>query len=278
MTDRPVQPSFYQELVSRFSRDQVASLSAELAYFFLLSLFPFLIFLMTLIGYLPISSDFVLDFIRQYAPGETMRLIEETIRNIVDTQNGKLLSFGVIATLWSASNGINAIVRALNRAYDVNESRHFLIARLMAILLTFAMIFVIVVALLLPVFGREIGYFIFSTFGLSEMFLTVWNTLRWLVSATILCIVFTGLYFIAPNLRLKISEAYPGALFATVGWIVVSLAFSYYVGNFGHYSVMYGSLGGVIVLLIWFYLTGIIVVLGGEINAILYRRYHQIPS
>lgn len=275
MTDRPIHRSFVKEIFHRFSRDQIAGMAAELAYFFSLSLFPFLIFLFTLFGYLPISADEILQFIRQYAPGESLDLIEENVRTIVDTQNGKLLSFGIIATIWSASNGINAIVRALNKAYEVDENRHFLVARGMAIILTFAMIFVIIVALLLPVFGREIGLFISSVFGLSDMFLTVWNMLRWLVSVIILCIVFSGLYFIAPNKHLKISEVYPGALFATVGWIVVSLAFSYYVGNFGHYSVTYGSLGGVIVLLIWFYLTGFIIILGGEINAILYQRYHH---
>lgn len=261
-----------KELFKRFKEDEISSLAAELAYFFLLSLFPFLIFLMNLLAYLPLSSDVVLDFVAQYAPGNTMKLIENNVRHIIETQNVTLLSFGVIGTIWSASNGINAIVRAFNKAYQVEENRHFLVARLMSILLTFAMILVILVALLLPVFGREIGLFIFRAFGFTEVFLTIWNTIRWLLSAVILCIVFTGLYFIAPNKRMKISEAYPGALFATVGWIVVSLLFSYYVGNFGNFSVTYGSLGGVIILLIWFYLSAVIIILGGEINAILSKN------
>jgi membrane protein len=261
-----------KELFKRFKEDEISSLAAELAYFFLLSLFPFLIFLMNLLAYLPLSSDVVLDFVAQYAPGNTMKLIENNVRHIIETQNVTLLSFGVIGTIWSASNGINAIVRAFNKAYQVEENRHFLVARLMSILLTFAMILVILVALLLPVFGREIGLFIFQAFGFTEVFLTIWNTIRWLLSAVILCIVFTGLYFIAPNKRMKISEAYPGALFATVGWIVVSLLFSYYVGNFGNFSVTYGSLGGVIILLIWFYLSAVIIILGGEINAILSKN------
>ncbi len=261
-----------KELFKRFKEDEISSLAAELAYFFLLSLFPFLIFLMNLLAYLPLSSDVVLDFVAQYAPGNTMKLIENNVRHIIETQNVTLLSFGVIGTIWSASNGINAIVRAFNKAYQVEENRHFLVARLMSILLTFAMILVILVALLLPVFGREIGLFIFRAFGFTEVFLTIWNTIRWLLSTVILCIVFTGLYFIAPNKRMKISEAYPGALFATVGWIVVSLLFSYYVGNFGNFSVTYGSLGGVIILLIWFYLSAVIIILGGEINAILSKN------
>ncbi|MFC0272893.1 YihY/virulence factor BrkB family protein [Metabacillus herbersteinensis] len=264
--------SFLKELLHRFADDEVAGLSAGLAYFFLLSLFPFLIFLITLIGYLPLSQDAVLGVIRQYAPGESSQLIESNLAQILNHHNGGLLSFGIIATLWSASNGINAIVRSFNRAYEVEESRSFIVARGMAILLTVAMVFVILVALLLPVFGKEIGLFIFSTFGLSEQFLTAWNTARWLVSGIILFIVFTSLYFVAPNKRLHIKDCLAGSIFATVGWIAVSLAFSYYVSSFGNYTATYGSLGGIIVLMIWFYISGMVIMLGGELNALLYKR------
>ena len=264
--------SFFKVLYKRFFDDEVLGLSAELAYFFLLSLFPFLLFLVTLLGYLPISQAEMLGFIHQFAPGETINIIEENLNQIMGKQNGKLLSFGIIATLWSASNGINAVVRAFNRAYDVRENRSFIVARGMSILLTFAMLFVIIVALLLPVFGREIGLFVFSVFGLSGAFLSVWNALRWTVSSFILFIVFTCLYYFAPNKRLKIKEIVTGSSIATIGWILVSLAFSYYVSNFGNYTATYGSLGGIIVLMIWFYLSGMITILGGEINAILHRE------
>ncbi|WP_273128370.1 YihY/virulence factor BrkB family protein [Metabacillus sp. HB246100] len=264
--------SFLKELVQRFTDDEVPGLSAQLSYFFLLSLFPFLIFLITLLGYLPISQEDVLRTIEEFAPGQSMDIINETLAQILNNRNGGLLSFGIIATLWSASNGINAIVRAFNKAYDVEESRSFIVARGMAIILTIAMVFVIVVALLLPVFGREIGLFIFSNFGFSEQFLTIWNTLRWLVSGAILFIVFTALYFVAPNKRLHIKDGLPGSIAATIGWIVASLAFSYYVGNFANYSATYGSIGGIIVLMIWLYLSGMIIILGGELNALLYKR------
>jgi membrane protein len=251
----------------RIEEDDVLGLAAQLAYFFLLSLFPLLIFLVTLLPYLPITTEDILNVIRDFAPGETMKLIETNIYEITQ-KNGKLLSFGIIATIWSASNGINAVVRAFNRAYDVKESRPFLIARGMAILLTFAMIFVFVLALLLPVFGKQIGLFLFSEFGSSGQFLAIWNMLRWLVSPIILFIVFTGLYWIAPNKKLTCISAVPGALFATVGWVLSSLAFSYYVSSFGNFSATYGSIGAIIVLMIWFYISGIIIILGGEINAI----------
>lgn len=268
--------SFLRELLQRFTSDEVPGLSAQLSYFFLLSLFPFLIFLITLIGYLPITQEDVLGTIKQFAPGESLQVIDQTLDQIINHKNGGLLSFGIIATLWSASNGINAIVRAFNKAYEVEETRSFLVARGMAILMTIAMVFVIVVALLLPVFGKEIGLFIFSNFGFSEEFLTVWNTLRFLVSGIILFIVFTALYYVAPNKHLQVKHGVPGAFAATIGWILASLAFSYYVGNFANYSATYGSIGGVIVLMIWLYLSGMIIILGGELNALLYKRKHAI--
>jgi membrane protein len=266
--------SFIKELIQRFLSDEVPGLSAQLSYFFLLSLFPFLIFLITLVGYLPISQQEVLDIIEHFAPGQSAQLIENTLNQILNQRNGGLLSFGIIATLWSASNGINSIVRAFNKAYEVEESRSFIAARGMAIILTIAMVFVIIVALLLPVFGKEIGLMIASNLGYSLEFLTVWNTVRFLVSGIILFIVFIALYYFAPNKRLHFKDGLPGAMAATVGWIIVSLAFSYYVGNFANYSATYGSIGGIIVLMIWFYLTGMIIILGGELNALLYKRRH----
>ena len=260
---------FGKQLFQRLDRNEALGMSAELAYFFLLSLFPFLIFLLTLIAYVPVSQDDVLGVIRQYAPGDTMKLIETNVVRILNEQRGDLLSFGIIATIWFASNGINAIVRAFNRAFDVNENRHFFIVRGTAILLTLAMVFVIIVALLLPVFGREIGLFIFSSYGLSDEFLTIWNTIRWGVSFVILFFVFSCLYLAAPNIHLRLRDVLPGAMFATVGWMSASLLFSYYVSNFGNYTAMYGSLGGIIVLLVWFYISGLMIIIGGEINAIL---------
>lgn len=256
-----------RDLWNKIHEDDIFGLAAQIAYFFLLSLFPLLLVLVGLVPYLPITTNDILAVVRDFAPGETMHLIETNMRNLAP-KNGTLLSFGIIATIWSASNGINAIVRAFNKAYDVQENRHFLVARGMSIVLTISMIFVFILALLLPVFGKQIGLFLFDVFGLTEEFLAVWNMLRWLVSPLILFIIFTGLYWFAPNKRLACISVLPGSLFATIGWILSSLAFSYYVSNFGNYSVAYGSIGAIIVLMIWFYISGIILMIGGEINAL----------
>lgn len=246
----------------------VFGLAAQLAYFFLLSLFPLLILLMTLIGYVPLEEQTILDALSSVVPGDSMVFIEANIRMLLNKQNTGLLSIGILGTLWSASNGVNAIMRALNRAYRVEETRPFLISRLIAVILMFAMIAVIVVALLLPVLGRMIGVYIFSFFGLSDDFIQFWNTVRWVISSIVFFIVFLALYRLAPSRKIRLKKVVPGAIFATLSWQLTSLAFSYYVETIGDYSATYGSLGAVIVLMIWFYLSGIIIIIGGTINAV----------
>ncbi|MCL6574155.1 MAG: YihY/virulence factor BrkB family protein [Bacillus sp. (in: Bacteria)] len=262
-----VRSSLLKLLWHRIKEDELPGLSAQLAYFFLLSLFPLLIVLFSLLPYFPIPHQDMLGMVRDFAPVEAMELIEKNVQEIMNQRSGGLLSFGIIGTIWSASNGINSIVYALNKAYNVKESRSFIVSRGMSILLTFGMILVLILAIVLPIFGREIGIFLFSKLGYTTEFLRLWNTLSWLVSALILFLIFTGLYWIAPNVKLKCRSALPGAAFATVGWIFSSIGLSFYVSNFSNYSLTYGSIGAIIVLMIWLYISAFIIILGGEINA-----------
>ncbi|AGF28636.1 ribonuclease [Bacillus amyloliquefaciens] len=264
--------SFIKELFARFSLHEGQSKSAELAYFFLLSLFPLMIFMLTLTAYLPISAEDVLGAVDQYAPDSAMSMVKSITEQTLNKRSGGLLSFGIIAVIWSASNGMNAIVRAFNHAYEVEENRSFIIIRLTSIFLTIAMVVTILIALLLPVFGREIGMLAADFIGASDLFLQVWSVVRWGISPLILLIVFTALYIFAPNKKLSLRFVLPGAVFAAAGWIIVSMLFSFYVGTFANYSATYGSIGGIIVLMIWFYLTGTLLILGGEINALLHKR------
>ena len=264
--------SFMKELFARFSLHEGQSKSAELAYFFLLSLFPLIIFILTLTAYLPISAEDVLGAVDQYAPDSAMSMVKSITEQTLNKRSGGLLSCGIIAVIWSASNGMNAIVRAFNHAYEVEENRSFIIIRLTSIFLTIAMVVTILIALLLPVFGREIGLLAADFIGAPGLFLQVWSVVRWGISPLILLIVFTALYIFAPKKRLSLRFVLPGAVFAAAGWIIVSMLFSFYVGTFANYSATYGSIGGIIVLMIWFYLTGTLLILGGEINALLHKR------
>jgi membrane protein len=270
-----VRSSLLKLLWHRVDEDDLPGLSAQLAYYFLLSLFPLLIVLFTLLPYIPIPHQDMLGIVRDFAPVEAMDLIEKNVHDIMNHRNGGLLSFGIIGTIWSSSNGISAIVKAFNKAYNVKESRSFIVSRGMAILLTFGMIFVLILAIVLPVFGREIGVFLFSQMGYTTEFIKVWDTFSWLVSAIILFLIFTGLYWIAPNVKIKCRSAFPGAAFATVGWIISSIGLTFYVGNISNYSLTYGSIGAIIVLMIWLYISAFIIILGGEINAFYSEKYRK---
>ncbi|WP_144511808.1 YihY/virulence factor BrkB family protein [Bacillus sp. FJAT-22090] len=263
---------FIKHLITHIQKTDITGLGAQLAYFFLLSLFPMLIFVVTLLPYLNLDEAQVFRFLENYAPEDVYILIEGTVTDVLRNRNGGLLSIGIIGTIWSASNGMNAIVKSLNRSYKLDETRSYFVVRGLSIIFTLLMIVLLVVALVLPVFGQQIGTILFSYFGFEEGFIKVWNSLRWTLSPLVIFLILSALYWIVPNKRLFVRSVFPGAAFATVGWIVVSLGFSFYVSNFGNYSSTYGSIGGIIVLMLWLYLSGIILLVGGQINAVMQER------
>ncbi|MFD1031383.1 YihY/virulence factor BrkB family protein [Metaplanococcus flavidus] len=263
---------FLKELWKRINDVDVAGLGAQLAFFFLLSIFPLLIFLITLLPYLNIAEDQIYNFMANVVPGEVYLLIEETLNEILTQENRSLLSFGLIATIWSASLGMNALIKSLNKSYGVEENRPILIARGMSIITTFLMVFIILIALALPIFGRQIGIFIFSFMGLEEGFMETWNTLRFSIPPLIIFVVAAVIYWAAPNIKLDIKSVLPGSAFTAIGWLAVSYSFSVYINNFGNYSATYGGIGGVIILMLWLYVSSILLMIGGQINAIMQSR------
>jgi membrane protein len=262
--------SFAVEFMHGFKRGDVTDLAAQLAYYFLLSLFPFLIFLLTLGAYFIEPSE-AIDLLEHYVPSEAMDTVGENLISVLEGRSGGLLSVGILATIWSASNAINAVIKTLNEAYGVEECRSFLKTRLLAVFLTFGVIIAFIVAFVLPVFGKMIGNMAFSYLGLSEQFLQVWGMLRWVISFLIIATVVSVLYYLAPCKRLKYAEVWYGSLVATFLWQLVSLGFAFYVDHFGKFSQTYGSIGAVIVLMLWFYLTGIVLLSGGVLNATFHK-------
>lgn len=267
---------FFQELLARIQYVDVTALGAQLAFFFLLALFPLLIFMVTLLPYLNLQEDQLFSILQTYAPGEVYLLINNTLDEVLKERNGGLLSVGILATIWSASNGMNAMIKSLNRSYNIEETRPFFIARSISIVFTLLLITLFVVALVLPVFGKQIGTFIFSYIGYEQGFLTIWTSIRWTIPPVMIFLVFMLLYWIAPNRKLFLKSVIPGAIFATLGWILVSFAFSLYVSSFGNYSKTYGSIGGIIVLMMWLYFSGIILMIGGQINAVMQERKEKL--
>lgn len=263
---------FGRDLLDRFNHAEVMGLSAQLAYFFLLSLFPFLLFIVTLLGYLPIDDRMIIDVLSEYLPGEVIRMIDQNLTQIVNNRSGGLLSISILGTLWSASNGFNAITKSFNRAYNVDPDRNFFLGRLIAIGLMLTIIIAIVFALLLPVFGKVLIEYISVVIPIPEGFLNSWNLFRWATSSIMFFIIFYVLYKLAPNKKFTENYVIWGTIFATISWQLVSYGFSYYVETLGNFSITYGSLGTVIVLMIWFYMSGIIITTGGVINALITER------
>ncbi|MEK4534302.1 MULTISPECIES: YihY/virulence factor BrkB family protein [Peribacillus] len=268
---------FTKQLIKEIKEDRVTGLAAEQAYYYLLALFPLLILLLSILPYLNIDIQTAMDTIKTFMPTETVEVIEENIINILSERNGGLLTFGFLGTIWSASNGMNAFIHSMNIAYDVKETRNFIKARFISIILTLGLVVAFIVMLGLPVFGKVIIDLLQQVISLPEEMQSLFSLLRWIIAVVVISLVLTFLYRFAPNKSFPIKHVIPGAVTATVLWLGISLGFSFYVSNFANYSSTYGSLGGVIILMLWLYLSGLIFVIGGEINAILHRQ-NSIPK
>jgi membrane protein len=261
-----------KSLLGELKEDRATGLAAQQAYYYMLALFPMMILLIAIVPYLNIDPQKAIDVVNKLLPSESAQLLRDNVVKLVSERNGGLLTFGIIGTIWSASNGMNAFMKAMNIAFDVEETRSFIKARLVSIMLTIGLILAFVVALLLPVFGKVLIDTVQSIIHIPEQFEIVFRIVRWIIAFIVMVAVIAGLYRIAPNKHYPFKYVIPGAIFATVVWQLISLGFSFYVSNFGNYSATYGSLGGVIVLMLWLFLTGLALVLGGEINAIYHRE------
>jgi membrane protein len=270
--------SFAKKLKDELKDDRATGLAAEQAYYYMLSIFPILILLLSIVPYLSIDPQKAVAFVQSVMPSETADVFDETVVSIVTKPNGGLLTIGILGTLWSASNGMNAFIHAMNVAFDVEETRSFIKARLLSIGLTVGLVFTFLVALLLPVFGNVILNTINESIPLPAETALLFKTLRWLIAISVMIAVLAVLYRLAPNKQYPFKHVLPGAVIATIIWQLISLGFSYYVSHFGNYSATYGSLGGVIILMLWLYLTGLALVLGGEINALYHREAASVSS
>jgi len=250
-------------------KDNCDGHAAQIAFFFLFALFPCLLTLTTLLAYLPVPDLFqmLLKIMGRFVPGDVIYLVRENLRALVSVQQGGLLSIGVLLSIWTSSNAMIAIQVALNVAYGTKEQRSFWKVRAISILLVICFTFFTIFSLIMLMFGPQIGVWIASLAGLGDAFTTLWNILRWPVIILLMMTALSALYHYAPAIRLSWRETAPGAITAAGVWVVVSLAFSYYVNNFGSYDRTYGSIGAVIALLVWMYASGFIILLGGEINA-----------
>lgn len=254
------------------NNDRVFGRAAELSYYFLLALFPLLIFLTSVIGIVLGSGTgtrhALFNYLARIMPPSAFQLLDTTMWEVSAASSGGKISFGILAALWAASNGMVAITESLNAAYDVAESRAWWKQRLVAIGLTIALSVFIISALVLVVFGGRIAEGIANAYGFGPAFAMAWKIIQWPVVFAFLMLAFALIYYFAPNLReQKWHWLTPGAALGVALWLLVSFVFRLYLQFFDSYSATYGSLGAVIILMLWLYFTGAAVLIGGEINS-----------
>ncbi len=268
---RPGLPQLCKYVLEECERDDIFGRAAQLAYYFLFSLFPMLLFLAALLAFLPIPNllDSLLDYLSSVLPSEAFRLVSGTAIEVISHQRFGLLSLGLLITLWTSSSAMVAVIHTLNIAYNVPESRPWWRQRILAIALTVGLAIFTIIALTIIFFGGQIGERIALSFGYLSAFHIFWNIAQWPLLIGFVLFGLDLVYFFAPNMRMRWRWITPGAVFALVCWVTISYGLRYYIARFTNYDATYGSIGGVMILMLWLYLTGLLMLLGGEINSVI---------
>lgn len=254
-------------------RDEIPDRAAALSYYFLFALFPTLLFLAALLGMIgtPHLMDELMNYGDAVLPPEVASLLSRTLEEAVAGAGRGILSAGIVGVLWAASRGVRSVIVALNVVYAVERPRPWWRRQIVAVLLTLAFSVFTLTALALLAFGGRIGQAVAVWAGLGDTFTAVWRLAQWPVAILFGIIGMDLTYHLAPAVRARLTWLSPGAVFALTGWVVASLGMRVYVANFADYNATYGSIGAVIVLMVWLYLIGGMLLLGAEMNAVIAR-------
>jgi membrane protein len=267
---RPAVLDILRQVYRRMLAQNIDDRAAALSYYFLFALFPTLLFVAALVGTLPESSVMhqLMIYIDTVLPGDAGALVARTLAEVVRGAGPGLISLGALGALWGASNGMVSIMSALNVARGVIDDRAWWKRRLVALGLTLGFSLFTVIAASLLVFGEWIGAAVAAWMGLGPLFTQAWNRAQW--PGLVLCVLtgITLVYTLAPAQRPRWRSVSPGAVVALVGWLVMSFGLRVYVRFFDAYNATYGSIGGVILLMLWLYLSSLFLLIGAEINAV----------
>lgn len=258
-------PNIARRVWSEVQEDAVLHRAAALSYYFLFALFPALLFLTALLGLLPWRlMDVLMNLLDRALPTD---VVHRTFEEIARGASGGLLSLGIGVALWSATNGMVAIIDALNVAYDVADERPWWHRRLVAIALTLGVSLFVLTGLLLLIFGEELGWLIARPLGLGPLFAVSWGLLRWALAVAFLILGVALVYHFAPARRPAWRWLTPGSAFAVVAWIAMSLGLRVYATTWATYNATYGSIAGVILLMLWLYLFAVVLLVGAELDS-----------
>ena len=261
---------YVRQLIIRYHDDDLAAMSAQVTYYLILAFFPFLFFLLHVLSFTPLPQRLLMVNINLLLPTEAAALVRQIVEQTVQAKSAAALALGMLTSLWAASRGMAALVRGLNHSYGVKEDRRFFGRNLVAFLAIIGLSGMIVLSFVMVVLGRVIGAYVFSLAGDSWLFYAVWYFVRYGITLALMLVTFYLLYRYLPNRRLPLRHLVAGTLFTTLGWVAASLVFSFCVNNFIRYELVYGSLGGIFALIVWLYMSTLIFLLGGEMNAISY--------
>jgi len=259
----------------KFLNHDMVTYAAALSYHLLLALFPFIIFLLTLLGGLGLSDFFdrILRQARTALPPDGFLLLEQVVSEIRGQPREGLLSVSIILALWAASAGMRAVMNAINVAYAVTETRPPWKRFLLSLVYTIGLAILVVAAAGLMLVGPQAADWLADRFGVAARMAGLWAWLRWPVIIMLLLLTVALIYYFAPTIAQPFRYITPGSISAVMVWILASFGFSYYVDNFGVYGATYGSLGGMVVLLLYFFVAAAVLLLGAEINATIHPAH-----
>jgi membrane protein len=261
---------FLKALWQRISSNAATDRAAQLSYYFLFALFPALFFAVTLAAYLPLHGavEELLARLDPVMPEEAEEIIRSQLVALTTEQRPHLMTLGLALSIWSASRGVDALRSSLNRSFGVRESRPWWRVQITAIAVTIATAVLLLLAVGGIALGGNLGLWLATRLHVDQFWPLLWGWLRWPITALGVVLLFSVLYYFLPDVKQRWRLFSPGALVGTLLWLLASWGFSVYADNFGSYDTTYGSIGGVIVLLTWLYVTGLIFILGGEINGL----------
>ncbi len=269
---------FFDKLLYRFNEHRVADTGSSLVYFTILSIFPFLIALLNAINFTDVFQSEQLTELLDYLPTDIAKIVDSFVGEISRASSSGLFSISIILGLYTASNVVHKLIKNISSAYGFKDRRGFLKVRGIALLFTLALIIMILLMFLTQIFGELIIRTLSKYLPIQEHTKSMITLLGLVIPILYMVATFTSLYRIAPSSEVKSIINYksviPGAVFSTAACLFSSKLFGYYVINFGNYSVTYGSLGGIIVMLVWMWIMSIVVLLGAEINATLFSMNH----
>ncbi len=263
-----------QRCLKKLAEDELSTRSASLSYYFILALFPMLLFIVSLIGVFagPTSQlrESIFSALGQLAPGSASDLIHGVLNETVNSSSAIKVSAGILGALWAASAGMSAVVVSLNVVYRLTETRPWWKQKLTVLGLTVSLAGLIILAVVLVLYGGKIGHSAAKYFGLGHLFTVTWGVIQWPFLFAAMFLAFSIIYYFGPNAdEASWHWVTPGAALGIILWLAASVGFRMYLHFFNSYSATYGSLGAVIILLLWLYITGFAILIGAELNAVI---------